>query len=151
VLSSTVPLTSPAPPLTAIYRRCVIRPRPNAYSTRPLAIRLIRKPQVINTDKARFYGAAIAAVKAEGTLHQRCRHRPSNIEQHPGAGSSNDQTTVKAKQSFREFRAARIVSLISCSIWRSETSPLSYSRDLLGHRFQSCSTLPFGDTTRKPP
>jgi len=34
------------------------------------------KPRVINTDKARLYGVAIAAVKAEGTLHRRCRHRP---------------------------------------------------------------------------
>ena len=34
------------------------------------------QPRVINTDKARLYGSAIAAVKAEGTLHRRCRHRP---------------------------------------------------------------------------
>ena len=36
------------------------------------------QPRVINTDKARFYGAAIAAVKAEGTLRHRCRHDRSN-------------------------------------------------------------------------
>jgi transposase-like protein len=34
------------------------------------------QPRVINTDKARLYGSAIAAVKSEGTLHRRCRHRP---------------------------------------------------------------------------
>ena len=34
------------------------------------------QPRVINTDQARLYGAAIAAVKAEGTLRRRCRHRP---------------------------------------------------------------------------
>src|SRR6202162_4072550 len=34
------------------------------------------QPRVINTDKARLYGSAIAGVKAEGTLHRRCRHRP---------------------------------------------------------------------------
>jgi IS6 family transposase len=105
------------------------------------------KTRVINTDKARLYGAAIAAVKAEGTLHRRCRHQPvqylNNIlEQDPRA----IKRRVKAKQSFRELRAARIVSLISCSIWRPETSLLSSSRDLLGPRFQSCNTLPFGDT-----
>jgi transposase-like protein len=49
------------------------------------AMRLFRKalsdpshpqPRVINTDKACLYGSAIAAVKAEGTLRRRCRHRP---------------------------------------------------------------------------
>jgi transposase-like protein len=34
------------------------------------------QPRVINTDQARLYGAAIAAVKAEGTLRRPCRHRP---------------------------------------------------------------------------
>ena len=34
------------------------------------------QPRVINTDQARLYRAALAAVKAEGTLRCRCRHRP---------------------------------------------------------------------------
>jgi len=34
------------------------------------------QPRVINTDKARLYGSAIAAVKKEGTLRRRWRHRP---------------------------------------------------------------------------
>jgi transposase, IS6 family len=34
------------------------------------------QPRVINTDRARLYGAAIAGAKAEGTLRGRCRHRP---------------------------------------------------------------------------
>jgi len=34
------------------------------------------RPRVINTDQSRLYGAAIAEVKAEGTLRRRCRHRP---------------------------------------------------------------------------
>ncbi|MGD0076934.1 MAG: IS6 family transposase, partial [Candidatus Binataceae bacterium] len=34
------------------------------------------QPRVINTDKARLYCSAIAAVKEEGTLRRRCRHRP---------------------------------------------------------------------------
>ena len=34
------------------------------------------QPRVINTDQARLYGSAITAVKEEGTLRRRCRHRP---------------------------------------------------------------------------
>jgi transposase-like protein len=82
------------------------------------ATRLFRKalsdpshpqPRVINTDQARLYGAAIAAVKEEGTLRRRrCRHRPvqylnSILEQDHRA----IKRRVKAKQSFREFQAAR--------------------------------------------
>jgi transposase-like protein len=66
------------------------------------------QPRVINTDKARLYGSAIAAVKAEGTLHRRCRHRPvqylNNILEQDHRAIKR---RVKAKQSFREFRAAR--------------------------------------------
>jgi transposase-like protein len=67
-----------------------------------------RQPRVINTDKARLYGSAITAMKAEGTLRRRCRHRPvqylNNIqEQDHGA----IKQPVKAKQGLREFRAAR--------------------------------------------
>jgi len=82
-----------------------------------LAKRLFRKalsdqsqpqPRVINTDKARLYDSAIAAVKAHGTLRRHCRHRPvqySNniLEQDHRA----IKRPVKAKQRFREFRAAR--------------------------------------------
>src|SRR5208337_1668187 len=52
------------------------------------------QPRVINTDQARLYGAAIAAVKAEGTLRPPLPPSTGPIfEQHPGAGSSSDQTT----------------------------------------------------------
>src|SRR5450631_3793182 len=34
------------------------------------------QPRVINTDQGRLSGAAIAALKAEGTLRRRCHHRP---------------------------------------------------------------------------
>jgi transposase, IS6 family len=66
------------------------------------------QPRVINTNQARLYGAAIAAVKAEGTLRRRCRHRPvqylnSILEQDHRA----IKRRVKAKQSFREFQAGR--------------------------------------------
>jgi transposase-like protein len=66
------------------------------------------QPRVINTDKARLYDSAIAAVKAEGTLRRRCRHRPvqylNNILEQDHRAIKR---RVKAKQSFREFRAAR--------------------------------------------
>jgi transposase-like protein len=66
------------------------------------------QPRVINTDQARLYGAAIAAVKEEGTLRRRCRHRPvqylNNILEQDHRAIKR---RVKAKQSFREFQAAR--------------------------------------------
>ena len=66
------------------------------------------QPRVINTDKARLYCSAIAAVKAEGTLRRRCRHRAvqylNNILERDHRAIKR---RVKDKQSFREFRAAR--------------------------------------------
>ena len=66
------------------------------------------QPRVINTDKARLYGAAVAAMKAEGTLRHRCRHRPiqylNNILEQDHRAIKR---RVKAKQNFREFEAAR--------------------------------------------
>ena len=66
------------------------------------------QPRVINTDQARLYGSAIAGVKAEGTLHRRCRHRPvqylNNILEQDHRAIKR---RVKAKQCFREFQAAR--------------------------------------------
>jgi transposase, IS6 family len=66
------------------------------------------QPRVINTDQARLYGAAIAAVKAEGTLRQRCRHRPVQylnnlLEQDHRA----IKRRVQAQQGFRAFQAAQ--------------------------------------------
>ena len=56
----------------------------------------------------RLYGSAIAAVKAEGTLRRRCRHRPvqylNNILEQDRRAIKRP---VKAKQSFRELQAAR--------------------------------------------
>ena len=66
------------------------------------------QPRVINTDQARLYGSAIAEMKAEGTLRHRCRHRPvqylNNILEQDHRAIKRP---VKAKQSFREFQAAR--------------------------------------------
>ena len=66
------------------------------------------QPRVINTDQARLYGAAIAGAKTEGTLRRRCRHRPvqylNNILEQDHRAIKR---RVKAKQNFREFRAAR--------------------------------------------
>ena len=61
-----------------------------------------------NTDQARLYGAAIPAVKEEGILRRRCRHRPvqylNNILEQDHRAIKR---RVKAKQNFREFQAAR--------------------------------------------
>ena len=66
------------------------------------------QPRVINTDEARIYRSAIPALQQEGTLRRRCRHRPVQylnnvLEQDHRA----IKRRVKAKQGFREFRAAR--------------------------------------------
>ena len=66
------------------------------------------QPRVINTGKARLYGAAIAAMKVERTLRRRCRHRPVQylnnlLEQDHRA----IKRRVQAKQGFRAFDAAR--------------------------------------------
>src|SRR5665811_2357779 len=57
---------------------------------------------------ARLYGSAITAVKEEGTLRRRCRHRPvqylNNILEQDHRAIKR---RVKAKQSFREFQVAR--------------------------------------------
>ncbi len=58
-------------------------------------------------EDTRLYGSAIAAVKEEGALRRRCRNRPvqylNNILEQDRRAI---EQRVKAKQSFREFRAA---------------------------------------------
>jgi transposase-like protein len=66
------------------------------------------QPRVINTDLAPIYTSAIPAVKKEGTLGRRCRHRPVQylnniIEQDHRA----IKRRVNGKQGFREFHSAR--------------------------------------------
>ena len=73
-----------------------------------LSDRVHPQPRVINTDLAPIYSSAIPDSKKEGTLRNRCRHRPvqylNNIlEQDPRA----IKRRVNAKQGFREFQAAR--------------------------------------------
>jgi transposase-like protein len=83
----------------AAAAQCLFR-RALSDSTHP-------QPRVINADKARLYDSAIAAVKKEGTLRRRCRHRPvqylNNILEQDHRAIKR---RVKAKQSFRAFRAA---------------------------------------------
>jgi transposase, IS6 family len=66
------------------------------------------QPRVINTDLAPIYNAAIPAIKKEGMLRRRCRHRPV---QHLNNILEQDHRAIKrrvnAKQGFREFHAAR--------------------------------------------
>ena len=89
----------------------------SAFRDADAAKRLFRKalstlshpqPRVINTDLAAIYTSAIPAIKKEGTLRRRCRHRPVQylnniIEQDHRA----IKRRVNAKQGFREFQAAR--------------------------------------------
>src|SRR5664280_2715455 len=52
------------------------------------------QPRVINTDLAPIYSSAIPDTKKEGTLRNRCRHRPVQVlEQHSRTGSSSHQTS----------------------------------------------------------
>ena len=66
------------------------------------------QPRVINTDLAPIYGSAIPAIKREGVLRSRCRHRPvqylNNILEQDHRAIKR---RVNAKQGFREFHAAR--------------------------------------------
>ena len=66
------------------------------------------QPRVINTDEAAIYKSAIPAMKKEGMLRRRCKHRPVQylnnvLEQDHRA----IKRRVKAKQGFREFQAAQ--------------------------------------------
>jgi transposase-like protein len=66
------------------------------------------QPRVINTDLAPIYSSAIPDSKKEGTLRNRCRHRPvqylNNILEQDHRAIKR---RVNAKQGFREFQAAR--------------------------------------------
>ena len=66
------------------------------------------QPRVINTDQAPIYSSAISDSKKEGTLRDRCRHRPvqylNNILEQDHRAIKR---RVNAKQDFREFQAAR--------------------------------------------
>jgi transposase-like protein len=81
------------------------------------ATRLFRKalgershpqPRVINTDLAPIYSSAIPVSKKEGTLRNRCRHRPV---QYLNNILEQDHRAIKrranAKQGFGEFQATR--------------------------------------------
>jgi transposase-like protein len=89
----------------------------SAFRDADAAKRLFRKalsdqshpqPRVINTDLAPIYTSAIPAIKKEGTLLRRCRHRPV---QYLNNIIEQDHRAIKrrlnAQQGFREFQAAR--------------------------------------------
>jgi DDE domain len=65
------------------------------------------QPRVIHTDLAPIYSSAIPDSKKEGTLRNRCRHRPV---QYLNTILEQDHRAIKrqvnAKQGFREFQAA---------------------------------------------
>ena len=58
------------------------------------------QPRVINTDQAHLYGSAISGVKSEKGRNPATPVPPPAypiLEQHPGAGSSSDQTTSEGQ------------------------------------------------------
>ena len=65
------------------------------------------QPRVIHTDLAPIYSSAIPDSKKEGTLRNRCRHRPV---QYLNTILEQDHRAIKrqvnAKQGFQEFQAA---------------------------------------------
>ena len=90
------------------------------------------QPRVINTDQARLYGSAIPAVKEDGTLRCRCRHRPvqslNNILEQDHRAIKR---RVKAKKGFREFHAARRTIqgvLAPVAVDRSPSPPRSWAK-----------------------
>ena len=88
------------------------------------------QPRVINTDKARLYGSAIAAVKKEGTLRRRCRHRPV---QDPGAGPPRDQTPREG-----QARLSRVPRRAANDCWIRGDAHDPQGAGALGRR-RSCS------------
>jgi transposase-like protein len=89
----------------------------SAFRDADAAKRLLRKalsdqshpqPRVIHTDLAPLYTSAIPAMKKEGTLRRRCRHRPV---QYWNEIIEQDHRAIKrranAQPGFREFQAAR--------------------------------------------
>jgi transposase-like protein len=73
-----------------------------------LSVASHEQPRIINTDLAPIYNSAIPAIKKEGMLRRRCRHRPvqylNNILEQDHRAIKR---RVNAKQGFREFQAAR--------------------------------------------
>ena len=66
------------------------------------------QPRFINTDQACLSGSAMPGLKEEGALRRRCRHRPvQNLSNILEQDQRAIKRRVKAKQSFREFQAAR--------------------------------------------
>ena len=66
------------------------------------------RPRVINTDRARRYGAAIASLKQEGILQRRGRPRPVHYVHNIVEPDHRAITRrVNATQGFRDVQAAR--------------------------------------------
>ena len=64
------------------------------------------QPRVVNTDKARLYGSAVAGVKEEGILTAAATINRSKIEQILEQDHRAIKRRVQAKQGFRAFHAA---------------------------------------------
>jgi transposase, IS6 family len=95
-------------PSISSCQRCETQRLPSACFARRSAIDPIRNLEWVNTDLAPIYSSAIRDSKKEGTLRNRCRHRPvqylNNILEQDHRAIKR---RVNAKQGFREFQAAR--------------------------------------------
>src|ERR1035437_827251 len=92
-------------PLMALQQTRLIS---TGVKSRVLQLRTHRSLASASTDLAPIYSSAIPDSKKEGTLRNRCRHRPvqylNNILEQDHRAIKR---RVNAKQGFREFQAAR--------------------------------------------
>ena len=96
--TSTAPSIPLEPPSTLCSPGCAMPLRLKRLFRKALAEPLHRQPRVINTDQAPLFGSAISGVQQEGILRPPLPPPACPIlEQHPGAGSSGDQTTSEGQ------------------------------------------------------
>ena len=113
-VSGAVGAPSPAPSIslarrsTSCARGGALPRRPTACSARRCLIRAHPRPRVINTDRARRYGAAIASMKQEGIRQRRGRPRPVQYV-HNIVDPDHRAITrrVNATQGFRDVQAVQ--------------------------------------------
>jgi IS6 family transposase len=96
------------PPSISCCQRCATLDSAKRLFRKALGDQSHPQPRAINTDLAPIYSSAIPDSKKEGTLRNRCRHRPvqylNNILEQDHRAIKR---RVNAKQGFREFQAAR--------------------------------------------
>ena len=68
------------------------------------------QPGVINTDKARLYSSAIAAVRKEGTLRRRCRRRPVQYLNNIPEQDARSNAACKPSKAFARSTPRRTIA-----------------------------------------